>query len=227
MSDRRSRSSKALGPPRPPGRPNADAAPDARDALLDAAGRLFAEHGATGIPLSRIAREAGVTPAMIHYYFGSREGLYDAMLERTFQQVMEHVAAATGRVREESGSGAGGLGDVLDVVVDAFAAEPWIPLLVVREVLSEGGQFRERFIEIYASRMAALIPALMGREIDAGRFRDDLDPELAFLSFMGMTIMPFVARPVIERVLGVDYDAAFLRRFAAHTRKLFVDGASS
>jgi hypothetical protein len=54
-----------------------------------------------------------------------------------------------------------------------------------------------------------------------------LDPRLAFLSLMGMAVFPFVARPVVERVLGIDYDDAFARRFADHTRDLFVNGARS
>lgn len=210
-----------------PGRPATDASPDARDALLDAAGRLFARHGAAEVSLRRVASEAGVTPAMVHYYFGGKEGLYDAMLERTLGRVIERVGAVADRVRDDAEGSGDRLGDLLDVVVGTFAAEPWIPTLVVREVLSEGGRFRERFIRSYAARMADLLPGLIRREIRAGRFRGDLDPELAFVSFMGMTIMPFVARPVLERVLGIDYDEAFLCRFAEHTRRLFVEGAES
>lgn len=211
---------------RQPGRPSSDERPGARDALLDAASRLFARHGATEVSLRRVASEAGVTPAMVHYYFGGKEGLYDAMLERTFAGVIERVRSVAGR-SPDSGSPPDPLGALLEVLMDTFAAEPWLPTLVVREVLSEGGRFREQFIRGYASQMADLLPGLMGREIEAARFRSDLDPKLAFLSFMGMTLMPFVARPVLERVLGIDYGEDFLRRFAAHTRRLFVEGAQS
>jgi len=212
---------------RQPGRPSSEGRPEVRDALLDAASRLFARHGVTEVPLRRVASEAGVTPAMVHYYFGSKEGLYDAMLERTFARVIERVSALADRGHGESETSGGDLRDLLGVLVGTFAAEPWVPTLVVREVLLEGGRFREQFIRGYASRMATLLPGLMRREIDAGRFRKDLDPELAFVSFMGMTLMPFVARPVLERVLGIDYDEDFLRRFAAHTQKLFLEGTGS
>jgi AcrR family transcriptional regulator len=164
---------------------------------------------------------------MVHYYFGGKEGLYDAMLERTFARVVERVRALADRSRDDSANAGERLGDLLEVLMGTFAAEPWVPTLVVREVLSEGGRFRERFIRDYASHMADLLPGLMQREIDAGRFRRDLDPKLAFLSFMGMTLMPFVARPVMERVLGIDYGEDFLRGFAAHTQRLFIEGARS
>ena len=202
---------------RQPGRPTGERQPGARAALLEAASRLFAARGVEGVSLRRIADEAGVTPAMVHYYFGSKEGLHEAMLERTFARIIGRARAVAGR-----GEGLPGL---LRVWTDAFGEEPWIPTIVLREVLSEGGRFRERFIEDYASHMAALLPSLIRDEMKAGHFREDLDPTLAFLSFLGMTIMPFVARPVVEEVVGLAYDEAFLRRFAEHTHKLFVQGA--
>jgi len=214
--------------PRGPGRPAADARPGARDALLDAAGRLCGLEGAGQVSLRRIAAEAGVTPAMVHYYFGDKEGLYDAMLERTFGRLIERVRSVLGSGPGEAPHPDGDrLRELLAVMTQTFAKEPWIPALVIREVLAEGGRFRERFIRGYASRMAELLPALLRREIDAGRFRADLDPSLGFLSLMGMTVMPFVARPVVERVLGLHYDDEFLARLAAHTHRMFVAGARS
>jgi TetR/AcrR family transcriptional regulator len=212
-------------PSRQPGRPSADASPETRAALLEAASRLFARHGTGEVSLRRVAQEAGVTPAMVHYYFGSKDGLYDALLEVSFGRVVER-ASALARDDDAAGEPAP-LAALLELLTGTFLAEPWIPVLLVREVLSEGGRFRERFVRDYASRMAALLPGLVQAEIDAGRFRADLDPRLAFLSFMGMAVFPFVARPVVERVLGVEYDAEFLERFAAHTRRLFVEGAQS
>jgi len=212
---------------RGPGRPTAGDRPEARDALLDAASRLCARHGAAAVSLRRIAAEAGVSPAMVHYYFGDKDGLYDAMLDRTFGRLVERVRAVAAEHGVDEVAPDDRLAGLLRVVTGALAEEPWIPTLVVREVLSEEGRFRERFVAAYASRMAELLPGLMREEIAGGRFRRDLDPQLAFLSFMGMTVFPFVARPVVERVLGLEYDEAFLARFAEHTRRLFVEGARS
>lgn len=220
MPPRRSRRST-----RQPGRPPSEARPETREALLEAANRLFARHGAGEVSLRRLATEAGVTPAMVHYYFGGKEGLYDAMLERAFARVIEGASALAARGRGEGDRSGDVLQNLLELLTSTFAAEPWLPTLVVREVLSEGGRFRERFVRDYASRMAELLPGLMRAEIDAGRFRSDLDPRLAFLSFMGMAVFPFVARPVVEPALGIEYDADFLRRFVAHTHRLFVEGA--
>jgi AcrR family transcriptional regulator len=208
-------------PPRPPRRPRpgrpprqrAQASP--REALLDAAGRLFAERGPAPHSLRAVAAEAGVTPAMVHYYFGDKHGLVEAMLERALARVLE-------RVRKVERFDA-----LPATLTEVFGAHPWIAPLLVREVLAEGGSFRERFIESYASKVAFAVPAMLQREIDAGRLRADLDPRLAFVSLLGMLAFAFIARPVLEPALGVRYDASFLARLAEHTRRLFLEGAGA
>src|SRR3954471_19677155 len=65
---------------RSPGRP-AKARGDQRERLLDVALTLFSRNGIAGTPLSAIARRARVTPALMHYYFGNREQLLDALMD--------------------------------------------------------------------------------------------------------------------------------------------------
>jgi AcrR family transcriptional regulator len=54
----------------------------AEEALLDAAERLLADVGYAGITTRRLAREAGLNHGLVHYYFGSNEGLLVRALER-------------------------------------------------------------------------------------------------------------------------------------------------
>src|SRR5262245_5366069 len=150
---------------------------------------------------------------MVHYYFGDKDGLSAALLERAFTRILARVANART------------LDELPATLVQAFGEEPWIPPLMLREVLAEGGRMRQRFIEGYASKVAKLVPAMLRAEIDVGRLRGDLDPRLAFVSLLGMLGFAFLARPVIEPVLGLRYDAASLARFAEHTRRMFYEGA--
>jgi AcrR family transcriptional regulator len=55
---------------------------DARIAILDSAEANFAEFGYGGASLRQIAREAGVNQAMVAYYFGSKEGLFEKVIRR-------------------------------------------------------------------------------------------------------------------------------------------------
>jgi AcrR family transcriptional regulator len=60
-----------------------------RERLLDCAERLFAEHGVEGVSLRAINSEAGLSPAALHYHFGSKRALTEALLERQMPALME------------------------------------------------------------------------------------------------------------------------------------------
>jgi len=65
----------------------------ARERLLDCAERLFAEHGAEGVSLRTINAEAGLSPAALHYHFGTKQKLLEALLDRRMSTLMERRKA--------------------------------------------------------------------------------------------------------------------------------------
>lgn len=225
MATRKERDPRSSGGQRRrgPGRPiEREGGRDVREALLEVAGELFSQRGVSEVSLRELARAAGVTPAMIHYYFGDKEGLYEALLERALSRVLARVREIVATEREDLEE----IADFLQVVVGALSSERWIPSLIIREVIADTGRFRERFIRDFASQIAGIVPDVLGREVTAGRLRPDLDLPLTFVSLLGMLAWPFAARPVLERVLGLDFEAEdFPQRFSEHTRRLFLDGA--
>ena len=66
---------------RPP-KARAAGAADTRDLILDAAEDLFSKHGFYGVTIREVAREAGVDTALVHYYFGAKRALFDAVFLR-------------------------------------------------------------------------------------------------------------------------------------------------
>jgi AcrR family transcriptional regulator len=154
--------------------------------------------------------------------FGEKQGLYEALLERALSRVLVRVREIVAADDE----GIDVIADLLRVVVGQLSSERWIPSLIIREVIADTGGFRERFIRDFASQIARIVPEVLGRELAAGRLRQDLDLPLTFVSLLGMMAWPFAARPVLERVLGLDFEAEdFAERFSEHTRRLFLDGA--
>src|SRR5271168_3935593 len=84
---------------RRPGRPTGSArGPEQRARLLDAALTLFARQGIVDTTLGAIAREAGFTPAMVHYYFKTRDQLLDVLIDERFLP----LRAAIGRAFADS-----------------------------------------------------------------------------------------------------------------------------
>ena len=65
---------------------------EARTLILDAADRVFAKKLPDAVGLKDVAREAGVSHALVTHYFGTYDGLVEATLERRFHQMMRHGA---------------------------------------------------------------------------------------------------------------------------------------
>src|SRR3954466_14488496 len=76
--------------PRRPGRPRADEA-NQRERLLDAAIACFATDGVAATSQRNIAIKAGVTPALLHYYFGSKDKLLEAFIVERITPVVAEL----------------------------------------------------------------------------------------------------------------------------------------
>ncbi len=208
-------------PRRGPGRRAQDAdSADSRHELLLAARKAFAQHGFRGTTVRHIADSAGMTPAMVHYHFGDKRGLYLAMLEDAAGPLLRRLEelAAEG--------GAGSLCEALHGYMHQLARTPELPALLMRDVLAVDGAMRETFIRDIAMRGAGAMRTILERDFAEGALREDLDPRLALLSLMSMAIFPFVARPVAGKVLSLAYDDAMIEQLAEHTARLFYVGAS-
>lgn len=209
--------------PRGPGRPRqGERAEDVRAGLIAAATELFTQRGFDGVGLREVATAAGVTPAMVSYYFGDKQGLYVAMIESAFRRLIDRVAALA---RRESHEEADPLLAFVRMHIATLAEEPWAPQLILREVLAGEGPLRERFIEEFARRMSETLLTLLEEGIEEGRLRPDLDPRLAMLSLMGLCVFPYLSHPISGPVLGIELDDDFRDRLIEHTVKLFARGA--
>lgn len=68
---------------RPPGRPAGnDVGSDTRERILDAAEEQFSAHGFWGVTIREVAEQAKVDTALLHYYFNTKRGLFDAVFSR-------------------------------------------------------------------------------------------------------------------------------------------------
>jgi AcrR family transcriptional regulator len=85
--------------------------PDARERILDAACDVIAEHGIEDVRIARIATVAGVSPALVHYHFATREALLGEALEHSFELLGD---IRTTRAEDEDWTAAQRLGWMID-----------------------------------------------------------------------------------------------------------------
>lgn len=200
------------------GRP-AGAAEDRRGLLLDAALALFASQGIAATSLNAIARQAGVTPALVHYYFGNRDHLVEAMVAERIAPVVESLSLELARLDDDPLEAVYALARRL---LDALQELPWLPALWVREVLCEGGFLRAHMLQHIAPRMAKRVQKLAKAAQDDGRMNGALDPRLLIVSIIGLTLLPLAAAPIWQQLPG--YQAITVERMAAHMLELLANG---
>jgi AcrR family transcriptional regulator len=208
--------SKARKPGRPRGQ---DSGSDAREALLAAASSLFAQRGADAVSVREVAEQAGVSPAMINYYFRDKQGLMRAVLEHGLDRILSVVTEVADNHDGPVASA------FIDRYIHAINEDPSLPHLMVREVLAGNAGYRDLIRERFAEKVLALMPPRILEDISEGRVRGDLDPLFTMLSVVGMCIFPYLAAPLLKPILGYEFDDAFADALSAHTVQLFNEGA--
>lgn len=148
--------------------PSAAPATDRRVRILDAAERIFAEHGYDGATLRQVASAAGVQLSLLGYHFPSKLALYSAVFERR-QYVNEQ------RLERLEALGDPRAPDALDRLVAAFM-DPvmalreqgtWYRRLVLREAADPSSRQRPIIRELFDPMARRFIAAL--REVRPGR----------------------------------------------------------
>lgn len=203
---------------RAPGRPAADG-PDLRAQLLDAALACFVGKGIAASSLRAIAAEAAVTPALLHYYFGDKAQLQQAVIEERLMPVFAELRGPLQQAGDDVAALVAGFVTGIGAVV---ARHPWLPPLWVREVLTEGGALRGLLLD----RIGPQLPLMLAQRFTAaqkrGALNPDLDPRLLVVSLVGLTLFPAAGAPIWRRLFDADeLDADALRR---HTLALLDRG---
>lgn len=152
----------------------ADRSRNSRQLLASAARAEFAEHGFAGARTDRIVKRAGVNKQLLFYYFGSKAGLYEAVMRRAEAELTD--ASPKGDVR--SPHAAGRLRAQLQTIYQALAKQPELTSLVIHGVQEQPSHAPapptpNGAIRMFIQQLAHVISEGQG----LGYFRDDADPE--------------------------------------------------
>jgi TetR/AcrR family transcriptional regulator len=203
------------------GRPRQGVGAAARELLLDAAVTLFSERGIAATTLAEIAARAGVTAAMVHYYFTNRDQLVDAIVEERLLPTVTDVWAPVDADTDVATMVRG----LAKRIFKAAETNPWLPSLWVREILSEGGELRPRLVtklpfQHILHMIDAVTAAQRRSEISPG-----IEPRLVVVSVLGLTMLPlallrnFDQLPVLQGVKREDLERHAAALLASAFRK--------
>lgn len=164
--------------------PRTRSATRTRERILKAASTEFADNGFAGGRLERICAQAGVNIRMVYHYFGDKEGLYIAVLERELSGLrreelkldVDHVPPLDGLL------------SLFDFTFNHFESHPRLIALLSGENLYKARFLkRSKLTPIVSSPVLSLIERLLARGKVDGSVRTGLDPLQLYVIMVGLS----------------------------------------
>lgn len=166
---------------------------DTRDKLIGAGEKLFSERGLSGVSIRELSQEAGTNSALISYYFGGKEGLYAAILEKQFSPIgllLDSVLGIKISPTEKITKYAQGVAMVHEKM-------PFFTKFFMGEIINPS-RFFEPLIQKYIQRAYGFLTETLHAGIACGEFREEMDVNSAALALAGMMNFYFIARPISQ-----------------------------
>ena len=159
--------------------------------ILKEARAIFYRKGLAGARMQEIADKADINKAMLHYYFKTKEQLFNRVFEQAFTVFAEQIAEVLNSetVLEKK------IADYVNHTVDALAQNPGIPVFVLNELTLNP----ERITDLFAGK----------NKINIMHFKDQVnsqthgktDADALFMDMAALCVYPFVVAPVFKKML--------------------------
>ena len=168
--------------------------------IIEAAQEEFMMKGFAGARTTSIAEKAGVTHAMFHYYFRTKEKIF----EKIISQKLELLASL---IKDSIVLGDYPLEDklqhIIDRHIDFISENPELPGFLVREIFSN----RERLalvrskIESFAPLLVTNLQTELDRGYNEGKYRK-IDARMLLIDIISLNVFAFMAAPLVNVVLS-------------------------
>lgn len=152
--------------------------------ILAAAQEEFAKHGLTAARTEAIAAKTGVAKSMIYYYFKDKEGLYQAVLERSHSDLLQ----TSQQLDLDDLSPEVALETFLVALLNCVSRNPNLPLIMFHEAVQNQGQYYRHSSSLSIDK---ILVKILERGVATGKFRK-LDPLQSAINIMGTCLFYFI-----------------------------------
>ena len=189
--------------------------------IMCAALALFRENGFRDTNVRQIAERADISLGMVNHYFGSKEGLYMAVLEAVYARLSQCEAASGLEALEEEAA----IAALVEAYFRFLSENDSYVRMVMWENLHRGRFMDAKNLHQVRDPMRRAMGQLIARGKASGRFRADADEEQALLSLFALTFNYFSNRHTLSRVMHKDLmdEGEKRRRIAAITAMILAD----
>ena len=129
---------------------------------------VLSERGFPATTIREIAERAGVNPALLHYYFGTKSGLHAAVIEQVYEQLRSKVRdlrPGTGSAREQ-------LRELIRAYIRVIGGDPYVTRMLIQEMLLGGDESRDHFTRGVGELLSRHLLELIEKGMDSGEFRE-------------------------------------------------------
>ena len=197
-----------------------DADFSARERLLDTAGRLMSDRHSIDVSLSEIAAHSGLNSALVKYYFGNKNGLLLALVEREavaalqgFKELLRQDLPPTEKLRRHIAG-----------IINNFFRTPYLNRLLHSLLDDRHSRSARQVNRIFVQPLMELQRELLAEGMQTGEFKP-VDPLLFYVSVLGACDHLFNARYAVRSMAGTgDIDDGIRERYIAHVCDVFIHG---
>lgn len=172
--------------------------------IMEAARKVFTEKGYAAARTRDIAEESGINLALLNYYFRSKEKLFElVMLER----VNKLFGAIIPILNNESSSLEEKIEGIAGSYIDLLTEHPDLPIFVLSEIRNRP----EKFAALVNARDRVTKSNFMKQLIER---KLSVSPFHILINLLGMTVFPFVGKPVLSKLMGkeAEFDVLMKQR---------------
>jgi len=176
-------------------------AAERRQALVEAALRVFSEGSYAGATTAQIAREAGVSEPILYRHFSSKRDLYFVCLEEAWRRIRERIDAGMEELGPEEGWRSIGPATMREVKV--LLPSLWM------QAITEAGEDPEirRHVRSHMGEVHDYFAAVLRRTQSAGCIHPDRDPDVEAWIFVAGTLLVSMADRLGGPLRAADFEA--------------------
>lgn len=167
--------------------------------ILDAAKDVFQQKGMTGARMQEIADKAGINKALLHYYYRTKEKLFEKVFEVAFSLFLPKVKdmmVSDKPIFEK-------VEFFIENYITLLHKHPYIPAFVINELNRNPEilvKLFEKNVQLKEDNVVEKLDAQIEREVEQGIMRP-ISAQNLMTNIVSMCIFPMVARPVLKGVL--------------------------
>ena len=165
--------------------------------ILEAAKNVFVTKGMEGARMQEIADEAGINKALLHYYFRSKERLFEAI----FSEIIKFVFPKLTQILLSDAGIITKIEQVVDAYIDLLLKHPFIPAFIIKELNRDPSGLFKMVVKFGVN------PQIVFDHIQEAMDRGEIiqmKPQHLIANIVSMCVFPFAARPIISYVLFKD-----------------------